>query len=246
MSYEILKKHRRVWEKKKVLQRIYHNWYKLIIRNMAAQEPTLEIGGGGGNFKEFFPDLISSDYTFCPWLDLNLDAHDLPFRSGSLGNIVIIDVLHHLAGPVVFIKEAQRVLKPNGRLIMLEPCISPLSFLIYNFFHQEDVDFSFDVFSEEMWCAEEEKKPFDGNMAIPSRMFLREPEKFRKLFSEFEIIRTNYSDYFVYPLSGGFEHPSLIPLFSLSFLRGVEKFIQPLGSFFAFRLLIVLENRKLS
>ena len=128
---------------------------------------------------------------------------------------------------------------------MLEPCISPLSFLIYNYLHQEDVDFSPDVFSEGMWRSLEQKKPFDGNMAIPTRMFLREPNRFRQIFPQFDIIQISYSDYFVYPLSGGFEHPSLIPLFALPFLQFFEKLLQPLGPFLAFRLLIVLENKKL-
>ena len=65
MSYEILKRHREIWQKKKVLRDIYHDWYRLIIENMADNRPALEIGSGGGNFKEFFPDVISSDYTFC-------------------------------------------------------------------------------------------------------------------------------------------------------------------------------------
>ena len=128
MSYEILKKHRTAWRKKKVLQRIYADWYKLIIKNTTDQGSTLEIGGGGGNFKEFFPDLISSDYTFCPWLDLTLDAHELPFQANSFGNIVIIDVLHHLARPTIFIKEAQRVLKRMAGSSCWSPVFRPCHF----------------------------------------------------------------------------------------------------------------------
>ena len=71
MSYEILKRHREIWQKKKVLRDIYHDWYRLIIENMANNKPALEIGSGGGNFKEFFPDVISYDYTFCEWIDLS-------------------------------------------------------------------------------------------------------------------------------------------------------------------------------
>jgi len=244
MSYEILKKHRETWNRKKVLQRIYTGWYQRIIGNMILQGPTLEIGGGGGNLKEFYPDLISSDFTFCPWLDVNLDGHHLPFLSNSLANIVVIDVLHHLAKPVNFIREAQRVLKKDGRLLMFEPCISPASYLIYNYLHQEDVDFSPDVFSEEMWGGGDLKNPFDGNMAIPTSMFLRQAEKFRKYFPDFKIIETSCSDYFIYPLSGGFEHPNLIPGFFLPVMRFFERCMDPVGSFFAFRLLVVLANEK--
>lgn len=32
-----------------------------------------------GNFKEFYPKVIFSDFSFCEWLDLNLDA-SVPFE----------------------------------------------------------------------------------------------------------------------------------------------------------------------
>lgn len=242
MSLEILIKHRRIWQDKKILQRIYQRWYEQILKECSPYGPTLEIGGGGGNFKTFLPEVICSDYTLCPWLDLNLDGHHLPFRSASLGNIVMIDVIHHLTKPLLFIEEARRVLKTQGRLILLEPCITPGSYLIYNFLHQEDVDFSQDVFSGESWVSEEEKQPFDGNMAIPTQMFIKNSKKFNDLFKDFKIVHKKYSDYLVYPLSGGFEHPSLIPNSMVPLFSVLEKILQPLGFLFAFRMLVVLEK----
>ena len=140
-SYEILRSRRKIWGKKKILRVIYHDWYRLLLENIVENGPTLEIGGGIGNSKEFFPEVISSDFTFCEWIDLNLDAHQLPFKQNSLGNIIMIDVLHHLEYPTIFLHEAQPVLQDNGRLIMLEPYISSFSYIICNYYHQEDVDF---------------------------------------------------------------------------------------------------------
>lgn len=243
MTLEILQKHRQVWEKKRILQRIYQAWYDQILRERSMAGPTLEIGGGGGNFKSCCPDLISSDYTFCPWLDVNLDGHNLPFRDATLGNIVMIDVLHHLAEPLLFIEEAGRVLHGGGRLILLEPAITPGSYPIYKFLHPEDVDCSYDVFSAVPWASKEDKQPFEGNMAIPTRMFFRNCEKFRKKFRNFQVIKKKYSDYIIYPLSGGFDHSCVIPECSLPFLSCLEKVLSPIGFIFAFRILVVLENR---
>lgn len=243
MTLERLREHRKIWNKKKILRDIYHHWYAQIIENMVDVGPTLEIGGGGGNLKEFLPELISSDYTFCPWLDVNLDAHNLPFGSNTLGNIVAIDVLHHLALPIVFIEEAWRALKPGGRLLLLEPCVTPGSFLPYKYFHEEDVDFTYDVFSEEFDVDGDQKNPFDGNMAICGQMFVRGSKRFKKRYPQFPIIKKQYSDYFIYPLSGGFARKSLIPCWSLPVLRFMEKMIQPLGFLCAFRLFLILEKR---
>ena len=242
MSLEILKKHRQVWQEKKILQRIYQTWYNRILEQRSTIGPTLEIGGGGGNFKSCCPDLICSDYTFCPWLDVNLDAHYLPFAADSLGNIVVIDVLHHLAEPLLFIEEARRVLRNGGRLIMLEPCITPGSYPVYKFLHPEDVDFSYDVFSGIAWGADE-KQPFDGNMAIPTSLFFRNSEKFQGEFLEFLQVEKRYSDYLIYPLSGGFDHSSVIPVCLLPFLTMIEKVLHPLGFLFAYRMLVVLEKK---
>lgn len=242
MSIEILLKHRHVWQEKKILQGIYLHWYDQIIARCVASGPTLEIGGGGGNFKKSFPRAISSDYTLCPWLDLNLDGHHLPFGSLSLANIVMIDVLHHLSQPLLFLEEAQRVLQEGGRLIMLEPCISPGSSFVYRFLHQEDVDFGTDLFRGECWMEQKEKKPFDGNMAIPSQLFFRNADKLAARFPDFPVIEKKYSDYLLYPLSGGFEHPSVIPNCCLPVFRIFERILQPLGALLAYRMLVVLQK----
>ena len=240
MSYEILKSHREIWQKKRILRDIYHDWYRLIIENIADNRPVLEIGPGGGNFKEFFPDVISSDYIFCEWINLNLDAHVLPFRQNSLGNIIFIDVLHHLANPVLFLSEAQRVLQNNGRLIMLEPYISSFSYIIYNYFHQEDVDFKIDVWNRRI--SNNKKKAFDGNSAIPTIMFSKEIERFHKEFPSLKVIKKELLTFILYPLSGGFDRKSFVPVGMMKYFDFIEKLLRPFGRIFAFRTFVVIEK----
>lgn len=97
----ILEERRRVWESKEILRRLYGKWYALI-QKVLKPERTLELGGGSGNLRDFLPEAITSDIVFAPWLDAVIDAHAIPFKEESLDNIVLFDVLHHLAAPAVF------------------------------------------------------------------------------------------------------------------------------------------------
>ena len=198
---------------------------------------------GGGNFKEFYPNVVSSDFIFCEWIDLNLDAHVLPFKKNSLGNIIFIDVLHHLANPVLFLSEAQRVLQNNGRLIMLEPYISPFSYIIYNYFHQEDVDFKIDVWNRRI-ASNNKKKAFDGNSAIPTIMFSKEIKRFHKEFPNLKVIKKELLTFILYPLSGGFDRKSLVPAKCLKYLTLIENILKPLKKILALRTLIVIEKHE--
>jgi SAM-dependent methyltransferase len=112
-SLDILAERRRIWRSKKILDRLYHTWYGLIA-NALRPGNALELGGGSGNLKGFLPYSISSDILFAPWLDAVLDAHVLPFKDESLHNIVLFDVIHHLAKPARFFSEAERVLTKKG------------------------------------------------------------------------------------------------------------------------------------
>ncbi len=207
---------------------------------MVDNKPVLEIGSGGGNFKEFFPDIISSDFICCEWIDLNIDAHIMPFKQGSLGNIVFIDVLHHLSNPILFFNEAQRVLQDKGRLIMLEPYISPFSYVIYKYFHQEDMDFDVDVWSKQI--PDNKKKAFDGNSAIPTMMFSKKNWKFHKEFPNLKVVKKERLAFILYPLSGGFDRKSYVPADFIKYLGFVEKLLQPFNFIFALRTLVVIEK----
>jgi ubiquinone/menaquinone biosynthesis C-methylase UbiE len=165
----------------------------------------------------------------------------LPFKQNSLGNIVFIDVLHHLANPALFLSEAQRVLQNNGRLIMLEPYISPLSYIIYNYFHQEDVDFKIDIWNEPIE-SENKKAAFDGNSAIPTIIFSKEIRRFHKEFLNLKVIKKELLTFILYPLSGGFDRKSFVPAGMLKYLGFTEKIFKPFGLLFAFRIFVVIEK----
>lgn len=236
---QILNERKRTWKSKQILKKLYHNWYR-IIGNALKPGSILEIGGGSGNLKEFFPHAISSDILFSPWTDAVLDAHFLPFKDATLDNIVLFDVLHHLTDPSHFFFEAQRALNRNGRIILMEPYVSWVSFLVYRFLHQEGMVWNIDPFKKN--SLDKNKNRFHGNQAIPTLVFERYRQRFVKNFPGLKIIKNERMDCMIYPLSGGFHNPNLCPLFFYSTLEYLEMILRPLKRFLAFRLFVVLEK----
>lgn len=229
--------YREVWGRKPVLRAIYGDIYRRMLKALAPGR-VLEVGGGSGNFKLFAPDTISSDILPAPWLDLVCDAQRLPFADASFGNIVMVDVLHHIEHPVKFFREAARLLRPEGRLIFCEPAITPVSGLFYKLFHDEPVDMSVDPLSPGE--VSERKNPYDSNQAIPTLLVGKFREACRQAVPALELERVDRFAFVAYPLSGGFRPWNLIPTLVAEPLLAAEWRLRHLfGRLAAFRLLAV-------
>lgn len=239
-----LSEHREVWEKKEVLRLVYGDYYRRLFDACPAEGAALDIGGGSAHAKSFRAGIVTLDILPFPGIDVVADAHALPFADGSFAAIVMLDVLHHLARPVAFLREAARVLRPKGRLAMIEPGITPVSWGFYKFLHQEPVDMSADPFA--MTQDQPGKDPFDSNQAIPTLMFGREAGLRRVAgeVPELAVAKVDWLSLAAYPLSGGFKRWSLLPSRAVKPVIGIENRMPRLVRRCAgFRLFVVLERR---
>lgn len=236
---DILSERKEIWKTRAHLRRLYLKWCGHIAGALRPGK-TLELGGGSGNLKEFFPEAISTDIVFASWLDAVMDAQAIPFRDGSLDNIILFDVLHHIESPVIFFSEAERLLRPGGRIVMMEPYVSPASFFAYQFLHAEGMNRHIDPLKRVF--PKKDKEPFQGNQAIPSLIFGKYREKFKRRFPRLRIIQEELMDLLVYPLSGGFQHPCLSPMFLFGALDRLERLLLPLKRYLAFRMFVVIER----
>lgn len=233
-------RYKKIWQEKKILRETYRQWFERIEKDLAPGQ-TLEVGSGIGSFKEFKPEIISSDLSKHDWLDMSLDAHAIPFGDSSLSNIVMIDVLHHLADPLKFFREAERVLKEGGRVLMIEPYPSPFSYLIYRYFHAEPFLFKVDYFRE---FQEISKDPWEANQAIPYLLFFKYRKRFEQAMNhKFNIIKRDRISFTLYPASGGFERKALAGNLFIPVLRLFEYILRPFARLLAFRCYVVLEKK---
>lgn len=236
---DTLTQHREIWNTKPVLRLLYGDMFDRIV-SACGPGPTLEIGAGIGKLKEQVPDVISSDIQFSPWLSLVADAQNLPFAEGTFGNIVMVDVLHHVEFPIKFLRAAGRVLKPGGRLIMVEPAITWGSSFFYRFLHQEPVDMSVDIFRDGVTTPD--RDPYAANQAIPT-LLVRNTGRFHSLVPELKIDDVSWFSFAAYPLSGGFKKWTLLSQRLVQGTLKVERRLESaLGRKLGFRMLIVIER----
>ena len=228
---------RRIWEAKYAIRACYRGWFERL-QPWIVPGPAVEIGAGSGQMKDFWPELIATDLVETPFVDLVADGMRLPLADGSLGNLLAIDLLHHLADPRLFFDEATRVLRPGGRVLAIEPYITPASWLGYRLMHHEDVWFG------GYHRTGPDKGPWEGNMAIPNLLFSRERAAWARRHPRLGILELRRFSFFDFQLAGGFKQwafvssPRLYDLF-----RRADRLLDPFGPLLGFRIACVIERR---
>jgi SAM-dependent methyltransferase len=238
---ETLRAHRRAWEQRPLLRSLYQEWYQRIAQELSpVAGPCVELGSGIGAFKEFRPATVATDIRPTPWAEQVVDAEDLPYDDASIANLVMIDVLHHLPSPSRFLAEATRVLRPEGRVVLMEPYCSPVSTLVYNRFHEESTDLSVDPFGDQALSS---GAPYDANVALPTLIFWRQLDRFQVMYPGLSLRRRLRLAVLAYPLSGGFTKPALLPKTLERAAAWLEPYLAFAAPLMAFRCLVSLERR---
>jgi hypothetical protein len=87
------------------------------------------------------------------------------------------------------------------------------------------------------------RRPFDANQAVATILFERDRSGFHSHYPGLCIQHLRRMACAAYPLSGGFDHPSLLPQWLVTPMLRLEHHLEKLGRFLAFRLFVVIERR---
>ena len=140
-----------------ILRRILENNFKgqrKVIEEKfrgTAGEKILDIGCGTGEFSVLFnpasytgvdiePAYIAYAKNNYKGIFMEGDATSMNFSNNSFDRVVIIGVLHHLSDEVSLrvLKEARRVLKPNGNMLVMEDVATPEDGKLTGLLHKLD------------------------------------------------------------------------------------------------------------
>jgi SAM-dependent methyltransferase len=229
------------------LKVVVGNRYGWMNRFIDPDTAGVEFGSGAGFAREFIRcrALLLTDCADYGWLDVkNVDALNPPFSNESFDFVISVNVIHHLAQPLRFFRQMQRILRPGGRLIIQDVRCSWLMRLALRLQRHEGYDFNVDVYDERVPCTNPDD-PWAGNNAIVD-LLLENETRFYSEFPEFRLIHRSYSECMTLLNSGGvIARTAYLPL-PLPLVRLMGKFDQvitnALPDIFAFQVQLVLQK----
>ena len=228
-----------ILSKKKLLLFWSREVYRYIKKNLSEHTVTLEMGSGSSLLWEHIPELIRSNILLVKENDLVFSAFNIPFKDSSVGNIILINVLHHLQDPVAFFEEAERVLKPGGRVLISDPYMSLLSYPIWHYLHPENCDVKNIGFNK----SGDINPLIDANSATATNMFCNRGFSMSDRYDQLNLVEVQLHSKFFYWIAGGYNFPQFIPTFLNPLVELVEKFLSPLDKWLASFMYVIIEKK---
>jgi SAM-dependent methyltransferase len=185
------------------LKFLLHKRFSWMQRYLGPDTYAVEVGCGAG-FSEMFlhaGTLELTDTEPQPWVKRVVDALALPYADASVDVLIANNVVHHLAYPDRFFREAIRVLRPGGHLLIQECDCALTTRIALRLTRHEAYDFSADPFDPTKPC-NDPNDPWSANCAIPNLLF-DDLDRFRAHYPDLAVIDARRSEFFIHFNSGG-------------------------------------------
>jgi SAM-dependent methyltransferase len=196
--------------KNPLLFAIYRDVYaRLVAEIPAGRFPRLlELGSGGGFFRDFAPHATTSECVPTPRVDRVVDACALrqSYEPESLDAIAAFNVFHHLPDAAAFLRDASTVLRPGGRIALVEPWFTPIGQWFYRALHHEPW-----VANPNDWTLRGQGRLGGANSRLPTSVFRDSDERFAREFPALRIVKREPFHKWLYLASGGLKLNTRIP-----------------------------------
>lgn len=234
------------WQNKPLLRRVYRGFHETIAEYLPChlEGGVVELGSGVADISQLIPGCIRTDLFDNPWIDHVENAYRLTFEDASLSSLILFDVFHHLRYPGTAFKEFYRVLRPGGRVLIFDPCVSLLGIVVYGLLHDEPLalDQPIEAFAPDRWSPTE--IDYYAAQANAYRVFSRHEIDVVSLGWRIAAIKRLSA--ISYVASGGYSKPQMYPDCALPLMRFIDKLCDVLPGIFATRILVVLEKEATS
>jgi len=238
-----IKETRRLWCRKPLLREVYQGFYECLAQYVRRDVPgrIVELGAGIANLKTVLPDSVSTDLFPSPWAERVEDAYRLSYAEGTVSNLILFDVWHHLEYPGTALDNFRRVLVAGGRVIIFDPAVSLLGLFVYGLFHHEPLNLTRPI----RWWAPEDFEPeqarYYSSQSNAWRVFCRGEHEQRLHAWQRVLVRPLSA--ISYVASGGYRGPQLYGMRLLPHMRKLDRWCDRFPRLFATRLLVVLEKK---
>ncbi|MBI5629290.1 MAG: class I SAM-dependent methyltransferase [Elusimicrobia bacterium] len=206
---------------KKALRAFYEDCYqkfKACLAHCPTEGEALEIGSGGGFCEKVIPGVVTSDFLPYEGVSRVMDARRLEFPNESLRAIFMLNAFHHVCDPGRFLEEAERCLRPGGRLFIIDQHPGILGYPLLRLLHHE----GFDAAAREWSFAS--SGPLSGaNGALAWMVFRRDAAKFGERFPKLRIIAYRPHTPLLYWLAGGLKPWCLVPSALLPAAKALDR-----------------------
>lgn len=222
------------------LRQLYGEWYEVFIAEMEKLPDgmKIELGSGGSFLKLVEPSVIGTDSLPFPTNDLTFSPVSMPFNSDSVSGIFMVDTFCQIPDTHAFLTEAQRVLKPGGKIIMVEPAPSVWGRLANRWFCQKSFDRS------GAWPNPLSAPYKRANSALTWIVFERDRSRFESQFPDLSLRSMTYHTPLRYLLGGGSRFGSaLVPRSSYSFFCKADQWLSKHSRQWSMFVTVVLEKK---
>ena len=240
-NLSMIQQYRVIWNSNPTLRKFYTNLWEWAIKECTSG-PIVELGGGAGFIRDYYPDIISTDLLPFPESNLQCNATQLPFKENSVGCFIGIAFFHHCPNLRILFNEILAALKPGGCFVIIDPYISILSRWIFALATDETVDLGESPLENDYDDDNQINPLLDANVARATIVFIRQKKLYDALFPNLQVQSIEHINLFRHIAAGSCVQQFPCASFLYPPACIVDRLLQPVSLYTGMCMKVVLKK----